>query len=101
MISLLEREMLGDPTWTAVLATQVVKIREADAALRRIVPPEECREAHVESLSASGDIVLAVEYALKGVRLVDPNLVDQAEKYFASAAAKGEVFDLMLEALTP
>jgi len=101
MGDLLSNPLLGDATWDRLLATQVVKIREADAALRNIVPPEECQEAHAMLLSATGDAVLGAEYALEGVREADVDLMEQATKYFTSAAAKINLYSLMVEAMTP
>jgi len=101
MGDLLSNPLLGDATWDGLLATQVVRIREADAALRKIVPPEECREAHAMLLSATGDAVLGAEYALEGVREADVDLMEQATKYFTSAAAKINLYSLMVEAMTP
>jgi hypothetical protein len=101
MISLVEREMLGDPTWTAVLATQVVKIREADAALREIVPPEEYREAHATMLSATLDRLLEAEYILKGAQQLDPDLFLLVKDFASTANAKANLFRVMLETMIP
>lgn len=101
MGDLLSQPLPGDATWDALLAAQVVRIREADAALRKIVPPEECREAHAMLLSATGDGLLGAEYALEGVRQTDVALLGQAGEYMVSAGAKANLFRLMIEAMTP
>ncbi len=98
---LLRSPMVDDATWNALLAAQVVKIREADAALREVVSPEECREAHAILLSATSDSLLGAEYTLKGVQQLDPDLVAQGNEYVASANAKWNLFRLMVEAMTP
>ncbi len=95
-------DLLGSPTMfgdaydssIALIEVQVVRIRQADAALRRIVPPEECREAHAMLLSESADHVLAAEYALKGVQQLDLGLLEQCIEYMESAGAKLELIDL-------
>ncbi len=98
---LLSNPKFGDATWEALLAAQVVKIREADAALREIVPPEECQEAHAMLLSATGDGLLGAEYTLKGIQQLDPDLVYLGGEYMEAATAKMELFRVMLEAMTP
>lgn len=92
---------VGDAAWTALFAAQVVKMREADAALREVVPPEEYREAHAMLLSSSGDGLVGAEYLLKGARQLDLDLVGQGLEYTKSATAKMRRFNLMLEAMTP
>jgi len=101
MGSLLESPLPGDATWNALVAAQVVNIREVDAALRAIVPPEECREAHAMLLSSTGDFLLAVEYTVEGIQQLDPDLIAQGTEYNASAAAKMNLYRLMIEAMTP
>jgi len=101
MGSLMMKPLLGDATWTALVRAQVVRMREADAALIEIVPPEECREAHEMLLFATGDLILGVEYALEGAIEQDRDLLEQATEYIASGDAKFNLFVLMVEAMNP
>ncbi len=101
MGDLMGNPLFDDATWNALLAAQVVKIREADAVLRGIVPPEECREAHEVLLSASGDGLLAAEYSLEWIQEQDPDLIEQVAEYSKSMIAKMNLYRLMIEAMTP
>ena len=98
---LLSNPKVDDATWNALLAAQVVRIREADAALRRIVPPEGCGEAHAMLRSSTRDGLRGAEYVLEGVQQRDIDLVEQGLEYMASATAKMDLFGLMVEAMTP
>ena len=91
----------GDAAWIALIAAQVVRLRKADAALREIVPPEECREVHAMLLSASGDYLLGGEYALRGVQQQDPYVELQGSKYTLSGAVKMRRVAQMIKAMTP
>jgi hypothetical protein len=101
MADLFESAKSSDATWIALVAAQVVKMREAVAALREIVPPQECREAHAMLLSATGDSLLGAEYTLKGIRQLDVELLEKGLEYETSGAAKMELFGPMLQAMTP
>jgi len=95
------KPLFGDATWAALLGAQVVRIREADAGLRGILPPEECREAQAVLLSASADGLLSAEHFLKGIQQFDPDLLEQGEEYMTSSSAKMNLFWLMVDAMTP
>jgi len=99
--NLLKNPMYGDSTWTALIAVQVGRLQEADDALRVMVPPEECWDAHLMLLSASLDGVLGAEYFLMGAQQLDVDLLEQSGEYAKSAGAKLDLFRAMREALIP
>ncbi len=98
---LFENPVGGVAAWTALFAAQVVRMREADAILRGIVPPEGCEEAHAMLLSSTGDSLLGAQYLLKGIQQQDPGLAEQGVEYTTSAVAKMRRFHLMVETMTP
>jgi len=101
MGSLMMKPLPEDTKWVALVDLQVAKLREADAGLRDIVPPEKVRDAHEMLLSASGDFLLSAEYALKGAIEQDRDLLEEVTEYMTSADAKFNLFRLMIEAMTP
>jgi len=101
MSSLLKNPRLGDSAWHDLFAAQVAKVWVADFALRKIVPPERCREAHALLLSSTGDSVLGYKYVLRGSQQLDPALLRKGGEYIKSATAKMNLFNLMLLAITP
>lgn len=91
----------GDDTWLALLAVQVDRIREADAILREVVPPEECREAHEVMLDATGHFVLGAKLGLRGAREADLNLMGQAAEHMEAGGIQINLATLLVEALLP
>lgn len=101
MSGLYSNPSLGDDTWLALLAVQVDRIREADAILREVVPPEECREAHRVMLEATGHFVLGAELGLKGAQQADASLMRQGAEHMEAGGIQINLATRLIEALLP
>lgn len=84
-------------SWESQIDHQVSRLREADAALRKIVPPEECREVHEIMLAAMDDWIHGSEFGLEGVQQGDVALIAKGVKYVDSGTAKIDFATRMIE----
>lgn len=97
--ALLTYPMIEDAGWIGLIVTQVARYRQADALLRKIIPPGNCREAHEMLLSASSDGLRGMEYLVEGLQQNRPSLLEKAVQYMDSSANKMRISILMVEAL--
>ena len=101
MTALLDYPELGDSVWVGLASTQMTKYREADSALRGIIPPEECREIHELLLSASGDGLLGMEFLVSGVLQKESSRLRASMDFLDSASTKLELAKLLTDDIAP
>lgn len=101
MTALLDYPTLGDSVWTSLAAAQIAKYREADIALRAIVPPKGCHETHELLLSASDDGLLGIEFLVGGILQKDPSRVKASKDFLGSASTKLKLANLLMDDIAP
>lgn len=99
--ALLDYPTLGDSVWTNLATAQITKYREADTALREIVPPKSCQETHELLLSASDDGLLGLEFLLSGILQKDSSHIGASKDFLRAASTKLKLAKMLMKDIAP